>query len=106
MLQAPGTFAFDHTKYRPREVNGIPMYEFGQRPQVTDIPEAEEVQSSTGKNDDLRPAYTRPRSHSPPFSHYTRKGKEAVPEIKITHSTTEQQGKGEDDAGCCKCVIM
>jgi hypothetical protein len=86
------------------------MYEFGHRPQDANIPEAEEEQDrpGIGREDDTRPAYVRPQGSAAPFSHYANKGKEGVPEIRITRPTfdMEQKGKDEDDAGCCKCVIM
>lgn len=86
------------------------MNEFGQRPQDMSIAEEEEERGrpSFSRNDDTRPAYVRP-SEPTPFSRYTGKGNDVVPEIRITHPTfdTEQQGKDDEHAGCCaKCVIM
>jgi hypothetical protein len=86
------------------------MYEFGQRPQDVNIPEVEEERGrpSNAKNDDTRPAYVpNPQASPTPFSHYSNRGKEGVPQIKITRPTFDEQvGKDEDDAGCCKCIIM
>jgi hypothetical protein len=95
------------------------MNEFGQRPQEISITEEEENGSrmSTFKEDDTRPAYIRPQPQpqpqppapaTAPFSHYRSKGKDGIPEITITRPTfdSEQQGKDEEGAGCCKCVIM
>jgi len=108
---APGTFAYDNSKHRPREINGIPMYEFRQRPQDIDIPEVEEDQAQPGRawNDDTRPAYVRSQRSPLPSPHHANKGKESIPKIRITQPTfdmEQQQGKEKDDAGCCKCVIM
>lgn len=104
-------FAYDHSKHRPREINGIPMYEFSQRPQDINIPEVEEeqAQSSRAWNDDTRPAYVRPQRSPVPTPHHANKGKENIPKIRITQPTfdmEQQQNKDKDDAGCCKCVIM
>jgi hypothetical protein len=87
------------------------MYEFGQRPQNINLPEVEEERNrlSSAKNDDVRPAYVRPQGPpAPSISQYANKGKENIPEIRITRPTfdMEQEGKDKDDAGCCKCVIM
>lgn len=109
LLQAPGTFGFDHTKYRPREVNGIPMYEFQHRLSDTIIPEVEEDRgrSSTAKNDDTRPAYVQPQGSPIPVSRNANKGKERVPEIRVTRPTLDMElENAKNDAGCCKCVIM
>jgi hypothetical protein len=117
---APGTFGYDHSKYRPPREDDIPMDEFGQRPQDISIAEEEEngTRASTFKEDDIRPAYVRPpppattSTTSTPFSHYGGKGKSkskvGIPEITVTPPTfdTEREGKDDEGAGCCKCVIM
>jgi hypothetical protein len=89
------------------------MNEFGQRPQDISIAEEEENHSrtSTFKEDDNRPAYVRPlppQISSAPFSHYANKGKDGIPAITITRPTSdmEREAQDEEDAGCCKCVIM
>lgn len=90
------------------------MHEFGQRPRDVVITE-EDGQEDQGRpsivqNDDLRPAYVRPpKPESPvPFAQY--KGRDRVPEIRVTRPTfDEPEDKGGDEhaGGCCaKCVIM
>lgn len=89
------------------------MDEFGQLPtNVQDTSIAETLESADGrgrqsitKEDDPRPAYVRPPASPAPFSQYAVPNKvEGVPNILVTRPTIDEQD--ENDAGCCKCVIM
>ncbi|KAJ7505731.1 hypothetical protein B0H11DRAFT_1708048 [Mycena galericulata] len=122
---APGTFGWDHSKYRPpRGDNNIQMDEFG-RP-VERVPEEDEEHGAFGKplyppteheRQTVGPQAAKPppprgdRPHSPvPFSDYR-------PDVtvnidleaaKLKYGGQPQPPPPEDDggAGCCKCVVM
>ena len=129
-VQAPGTFGFDYTKYRPpRHGEEIHMREFGGIPKQDPLPE-EDVTTPHAETPPQRtsllpppPPFGKaeeptqpdslqiPRSESPaPFSHY--RVNPPVPIINITRpslDTVEHRQAQEDEessGGCCKCVIM
>ncbi|KZP26335.1 hypothetical protein FIBSPDRAFT_854977 [Athelia psychrophila] len=113
---APGTFGYDHTKYRPPR-DDIPMDEFGQRPmEPQDVSIAEEPEPQDGpvrqsfavkQEDDARAAFVQPTGSPAPFAQYAPPpGKESgVPNILITRPTLDENAD-EHGGGCCKCVIM
>lgn len=118
-FKAPGTFGYDHSKYRPpREQDSIPMNELGQQnsrnPDMIIAEEDEETgrgrETSFATAEDTRPAYVRPREqHQVPLSQHDTEPK--VPMIRITHPTfdmeQDQVKYDEQHGGCCaKCVIM
>jgi hypothetical protein len=104
--QAPGTFGFNHTKYRPPQED-IPMDGFGQQDDVQEEDE-EDDDGEIPRNLHQR----RPSRDAAPFSSY------APPDPRLmdpkangaAQRQQQQQQKGEvedeQDAGCCKCVIM
>jgi hypothetical protein len=121
-LQAPGTFGYDYSKYRPprdgeHTLNGIELDDFGKRksPVGTDSTE-EKVKdrppsttatmieddrpiSTTKQNDYIhRPSPPSP----PPFSRYTAQGPLEAKPIPSRAPVEEEDNSG----GCCKCVIM
>ncbi|TFY63566.1 hypothetical protein EVJ58_g3174 [Rhodofomes roseus] len=120
---APGTFGFDHTKYRRNPntaTESIPMDEFGQKAgkQYT----ADE-QSKSQLPAALSPGLARSRSRPspppspPPFAHYTSAEPAPLPTPipapphfppHAVEMREEKPGVHDDDdaGGCCKCVIM
>ena len=115
ILQAPGTFGFDHTKYRPprTDAESIPMDEFG-RPADQDAEEhahrSNAFQTTTNPhNETLLPVQNRPRPSSPvPFSHYAITNEKTVSLVPNGKPPVDIRNPNDDDngAGCCKCVIM
>lgn len=126
-MQAPGTFGYDHSKYRPpRDYDPNYQYtspdEFGLskpgRPGAAEEEEGQDLTFASGsyppsKHDETRVGPMPPSSPAP-FSHYA-SSKEEPPVISLTTPTFDVErgkaagnGKGEDDggAGCCKCVVM
>ena len=124
--QAPGTFGYDYSKYRPprdgeRMPNGIELDEFGQRKSSVDTnppveEKSEENPPSTAATmiEDQRPITTKQNGYNPrpspppspaPFSHYTPQGPLVT---KLTPSQNHRPVEEEEDrsGGCCKCVIM
>ncbi|KAF9468662.1 hypothetical protein BDZ94DRAFT_1245945 [Collybia nuda] len=116
---APGTFGFDHSKYRPPrgDPEFIPMDEFGR-------PSTRITEESGQKDVDLNPSHPTPTAHdetplpvrhppppSPaPFSDYAPTNDTiVVPPVSGKQRADVEQGKTDDDddgGGCCKCVIM
>ncbi|EGN91708.1 hypothetical protein SERLA73DRAFT_80198 [Serpula lacrymans var. lacrymans S7.3] len=119
---APGTFGYDHSKYRSPQGEDIPMDEFGQRGREIIIQTVEEDIKS--RNDveeenqsphpkDMRKIVARPPDSPMPFSQYVNPDPNqviSIPAITVTKPSMDlERGYGEDDedsAGCCKCVIM
>lgn len=124
-IQAPGTFGYDYTKYRPpRHDEEIQMREFGRLPEHAPLPEEDVVRPHPETSPKLilnplkpeEPIRQDPRQivpkapESPPFSRY--RMDHQVPAINVTRPSSEfaeQRREQEVDdvgAGCCKCVIM
>ena len=115
--QAPGTFGFDHTKYRhPRDnFETIPMDEFGrpERP-VTDQSDTQKRPDGLTINpDDPRNANRMPAGPpSPvPFADYAPNSIKVVDPgaLEAQQQARQQQQQyqeEEKDAGCCRCVVM
>lgn len=115
--QAPGTFGYDHTKYRPPRggtvPESIPMDEFGQRRNTGDIISQEPTRSPLPSPlPDANPLLPNAsRIESPlPFSQYGA-DVDTVPQIRVTRPSNEAPKTEitveEDPApGCCKCLIM
>lgn len=125
---APGTFGFDHSKYRGRtdsRAEEIQMDDFGQRldelPAAADEQEARPQQVVVDKEPPPQSPLTPParsvgaaspaRPESPaPFSQYS--APVPIPEIRVIRASTDhQQADVHVEAetgggGCCKCVIM
>lgn len=117
ILQAPGTFGFDHTKTRqPRtdlRPEHIPMDEFGQRKRSSVQEQPYHQQSPMALSPPpTTPTGSRSRPESPaPFSHYNtpeRPGEVTTidmirpPMDQPSHMPLEEEASG----GCCKCIIM
>ncbi|KAF8073532.1 hypothetical protein FPV67DRAFT_1559938 [Lyophyllum atratum] len=117
---APGTFGFDHSKYRPPRGDGepelIPMDEFGRpTPQTRHVSLSEDdelsntlVSNPTSHDQTRLPVRTSP---SPaPFSDYApmRVGEKNALGAAMTGQGGQQQLQDEKDegGGCCKCIIM
>lgn len=122
-MQAPGTFGWDHSKYRPPRDGDIQMDEFG-RP-VDRIAEEDGEQQGVFGNPlypptehERRPVGPQPKAPPPreepprspvPFSDYH---PDAVVNIDLEEAKlkygSKQPPPPEDDggAGCCKCVVM
>ncbi|GLB38193.1 hypothetical protein LshimejAT787_0500580 [Lyophyllum shimeji] len=114
---APGTFGFDHSKYRPPRADGegetIPMDEFGrptpQRQPASPRPEepaptARETNTKPTAHDEMR-IPSRAGAPSPlPFSDYAPvQGGEKAPGLLNQQDLQEEKDEG---GGCCKCIIM
>ncbi|KAF8505360.1 hypothetical protein BU17DRAFT_57939 [Hysterangium stoloniferum] len=128
---APGTFGFDHSKYKPpRRSEELLMDEFGQR--ATETPPIKEQDSETPPLGGERPSVEfkgsggipRGRQETPPpFAHYgpssapdvvghnRRKERQDIPQIIVrppTGITTSPVHMEEEvhGSGCCKCIVM
>ncbi|RDB19070.1 hypothetical protein Hypma_014324 [Hypsizygus marmoreus] len=111
---APGTFGFDHSKYRPPRAGDpeyIPMDEFG-RPTTRIAEEPPQDQApTTNAHDETRLPVRHPPPPSPaPFSDYAPSGEKVVSIPMLAVGEQGRQGQGEEEyepsGGCCKCVIM
>jgi len=125
-LQAPGTFGYDYSKYRPPKdgeamPNGIELDDFGVikpavdiDPPVEEKPKEDPHPTTATMIEDRRPITTtkqngyNPRPSPPPspapFSRYTPQGSlEAKPLPSRNHRPVEEEDRS---GGCCKCVIM
>ncbi|GBE85075.1 hypothetical protein SCP_0702610 [Sparassis crispa] len=117
---APGTFGYDHSKYRPPNANmapqDIPMDEFGQKKEVESVlnPEPTHQPSLAPKPSPepdrarLRPS---PPPSPPPFSHYAENNDETTLHVTQFPSPPRRKakdGRADDDggAGCCRCIVM
>ncbi|KAJ8081039.1 hypothetical protein PM082_017879 [Marasmius tenuissimus] len=122
---APGTFGYDHSKYRPpRGENGeaIPMDEFG-RPREEEefkdpsatLHENDQFNTSISQLQDQQQRRLRPEPPpSPvPFSQYHHK----QPAVHLPPSTTAKPEQAQqppqepvleekEESGCCRCVVM
>jgi hypothetical protein len=130
-MQAPGTFGWDHSKYRPpREGGDIQMDEFGrpveqQRPHEDDdgvdrrdpfgrplYPPTEHDRQPVGLQA-TAPTKAEGRRSPVPFAEYHKQPDGSVTidleAAKLKYGGKQQPGQAEDDAGgagCCKCVVM
>ncbi|KIP02524.1 hypothetical protein PHLGIDRAFT_291449 [Phlebiopsis gigantea 11061_1 CR5-6] len=124
---APGTFGFDHTKYRgtraDRQSEDISMYEFGERKetltvQTENLPNPGKDRPSPSPSPSPLSPPSRvllsgsPRAESPaPFSQYPVPEPSPIPEIRVIRPSTDNQKvemhpDEEASGGCCKCIIM
>lgn len=120
---APGTFGYDHTKYKPprtdwETVQGIQMDEFGQQRRHTEEhAEEEEIPSQQPRIEDIRPIqpmesspkfWTSPPTSPVPFAHYGPKDEPSSTTMADRGyiQPNEKTKADSDEAGCCKCVIM
>ncbi|KAG5646490.1 hypothetical protein DXG03_003255 [Asterophora parasitica] len=116
---APGTFGFDHSKYRPPRADGEPesiaMDEFGRPTPAPEPPSEDQSQQDPNQNSNTQTGgeQTRlPVPSSAPFSDYApaRVEKSALGigdiEAAARRQEIQQQEKEEEAGGCCKCVIM
>ncbi|KAK7054351.1 hypothetical protein VNI00_003545 [Paramarasmius palmivorus] len=120
---APGTFGYDHSKYRPpRSDEHIPMDEFGRQEIREELPEAEATPQPvqpipTNPYDETRIPYRQQAAPSPvPFSSYAPRPPNGVavqptPDTLANARQQEQQQQQypeleDKEGGCCKCVIM
>ena len=127
--QAPGTFGFDHEKYRKARERQNTMDEFG-RYDEDDMQDGEKDQCMTEKKNsdtgvdtiptptplyttDLNSSSKRHRETAPPspapFSHYAPLAPEsAQPESRFDTGALGPANveRVEESAGCCRCVIM
>ncbi|KAL1733501.1 hypothetical protein EV714DRAFT_269810 [Schizophyllum commune] len=123
---APGTFGFDHSKYRPpRDGEAIEMDEFGrpieqeddrgqeeqeeERNHATEQQQQQPPRRHWNAHDETPLPITRPpQPPSPaPFSHYLESTDQSLPPMPPPPDRQPQR-VDEDDAGggCCKCVVM
>ncbi|PFH54050.1 hypothetical protein AMATHDRAFT_830 [Amanita thiersii Skay4041] len=116
---APGTFGFDHTKYRqPYDPENIPMDEFGRpiQQQVEEVaPPQQEKPRKTADDEPPQPLYHPEPPPSPvPFADYAPNKTIQVPMVVGTpasqvgkiQASLQMEEKDDSGAGCCKCVIM
>ncbi|KAK0485298.1 hypothetical protein EDD18DRAFT_1196565 [Armillaria luteobubalina] len=120
---APGTFGYDHSKYRP-PLNGDPdsilMDEFGRPnndlPIVHDMAYDDEPKPrplpppiSTNHDRTPLPVRTLPPASPVPFSHYAPSTTAKLQPVSAGAAKLEVQEsrlEEEDAGGCCKCVVM
>jgi len=109
---APGTFGYDHSKYKPpRSGEHIPMAEFGQRIESAEE-EPAELMPPSGHKSPRSKRETMPTS--PPFSDYhaysdNARERSEMPQIIIQQPLAEPphtEVRVEETAGCCKCIVM
>lgn len=125
-IQAPGTFGYDYTKYRPSRLDEeIRMDDLGRLPEHAPLPEEDLVLPHPKTSPALilhplrpeapirqHPRRTVPKApESPaPFARY--RADQQVPIINVTRPSSEsveqrhEQEIEDVSAGCCKCVIM
>lgn len=122
---APGTFGFDHTKYRPpRDGEEIPMDEFGRPIQQEDeqrrpsrdsrrsrhAPSDEQPRKQYwNAHDETQLPVRPPQPPSPaPFAHYMEEpSDERLPPLAPPLEKPQQRVEDDDGgSGCCKCVVM
>lgn len=114
-LQAPGTFGFDHTKYRPPWTDGesIPMDEFGRPAEQATEQDKHEPHSNahstpTSHDETMLPVHRPTQLSPPPFSHYAPFGEKDTSLVPNGNPPVDQVNPDGDDkeTGCCSCVIM
>lgn len=118
-FQAPGTFGFDHSKYRPPrgDAEFIPMDEFGrpstritEEPGQTDVDPSSSRFAPTAHDETPLPVRYPPPSSPAPFSDYAPTNDTIVVRpVGGKGGADVEQGRVDDDdagGGCCKCVIM
>ncbi|PPR05414.1 hypothetical protein CVT24_008028 [Panaeolus cyanescens] len=119
---APGTFGYDHTKYRRPQAEGesIPMDEFGLPHREEDIAEPDSIPEETTPkppfttpHDETRlPARPYPPPSPVPFSSYPPTSiqvrKSPAPSVNQQQPpvSTEKYPEEKESTGCCGCVIM
>ncbi|KAK0464787.1 uncharacterized protein EV420DRAFT_1518177 [Desarmillaria tabescens] len=120
---APGTFGYDHSKYRPPldgDPDSILMDEFGRpnndHPTVQDTAYEEETKPrpplspiSTNHDRTPLPVRTQPPASPVPFSHYAPNTTAKLQPVSAGAAKLEVQEprlEEEDAGGCCKCVVM
>ncbi|KAL0960942.1 hypothetical protein HGRIS_005947 [Hohenbuehelia grisea] len=120
---APGTFGYDHSKYRPPRGEAIPMDEFGQPASpVHEVDEDEQDTPGQGQRPAPVPGLPPPEGRvplrqnpldAPPFSQYTPAISQPLPLPQVTTAQPQsafddpRQKDEEDAGGCCKsCVII
>ncbi|KAF8158495.1 hypothetical protein B0H34DRAFT_461806 [Crassisporium funariophilum] len=109
---APGTFGFDHSKYRPPRDNfeSIPMDEFGRAGGQRTDEDGHGAKLPNGLPTVHEGPHVPSRiSPSPaPFSHYAPNNAQLASTSQGANANAQQDLKEEevDSGGCCKCVIM
>ena len=112
--KAPGTFGFDHSKYRSlQDSEDIPMDEFG-RPTMEEKQEEEKPISRLTpvfvSHDEARlPVRHEPPPSPVPFADYAPVRGSQTDSLPVPMNLEDQQHElleDKDDTGCCKCVIM
>lgn len=134
IVQAPGTFGYDHSKYRPPRSDGaeeIALDEFGRRAKDAveqdspSPPPRLSIATPTNKTPSPFPGYPRhdvsPPPSPAPFASYTAQpaaGQDMAGRrsrqhplandlpMYTTRVSVEKEMREEEDAGCCKCVVM
>ena len=122
--QAPGTFGYDPSRYRPPRnrdslvLDEIQMDDFGEQnpePSIKEEPPRSPAQEKVSQlpPSPIAPMLPVPRGRSPmrpespaPFSHYAN---DAVPSIRVTRPSQEGQRvevTEDPGSGCCKCIVM
>lgn len=115
---APGTFGYDHSKYKPPRIDyeetteEIQMDDLGQQKEVEAIFARQEQQPIGLAVDEHRPIHPmgtlpKSRSSSPaPFARYTPNSDPLAAEKKHDDYLQKRVDDGDGGSGCCKCVIM
>lgn len=125
-FQAPGTFGYDYSKYRPPRdgelvANGIELDDFGIRKPAVDtestveekVKEGPPSTAATTIEDDRQISTTKQNdyNHRPspppspaPFSHYTPQG--PLGSKPLPSQAPRPVEEDDHSGGCCKCVIM
>jgi len=101
---APGTFGYDHSKYRPPrgDYEPMPMDEFGRQDGSEEQHEVQPTVHEEQKKQLPLPSPSPPRFHPPdklrvaPFA-------DMLPK---QDKSQEKGGTDEVSGGCCKCIIM
>ncbi|KAF9265271.1 hypothetical protein L218DRAFT_997776 [Marasmius fiardii PR-910] len=121
---APGTFGYDHAKYRPpRAGEFIPMDEFGRTQEepetISPVPyttdkfntsisdlQQQQQQPLQHQQPPRGPQTLQPSQSPVPFSQYANGNQNMVMDVAKEAEREQQQHLEKEEAGCCKCVVM
>lgn len=109
-VQAPGTFGYDHSKYRrpPNDSESIPMDEFGRPSDQDENEKRQQLPNEVLPTMHEEPPGTKPKQ--PPSPRYPPPDVQVVaPFVDMVPQQPQSPEKEEMDevsSGCCRCVIM
>lgn len=110
-VQAPGTFGYDHSKYRPRVVGDdeeggdefVELDEFGVTKLAPPLLEAEE-DPPVKRREEERVVVLGPKLNA--VTSPMQLGMQAQVQKKDERERGRDEFRDQEDAGCCKCIVM